>query len=76
MRPAASRIVLLSLPTYRQWLNPIEMMWRHFRREVTHCELFKTMPALLTAARECFDRFNQRPQQILSVIGSNAAKAT
>jgi hypothetical protein len=32
------------------------------------------MQALLTAARECFDRFNQCPQQILSVIGSNAAK--
>jgi len=23
-------------------LNPIEMLWRHFRREVTQCELFTT----------------------------------
>jgi len=24
------------------WLNPIEMLWRHFRREVTHGELVVT----------------------------------
>ena len=76
VRTAAGRLVLLYLPTYSPWLNPIEMLWRHFRRAVTHCELFETMQALLIAARECFDRFNQRPRQILSVIGSNAAKAT
>jgi len=31
---------------------------------------------VLTAARECFDHVNHRLQQILSVIVSNAAKAT
>ena len=76
VRAAAGRLVLLSLPTSSPWLTPIEMLRRHFRRVVTHCELFETMRALLTAARECFDRFNQRPRQIRSVIGSNAAKAT
>jgi putative transposase len=74
VRAAAGRLVLLYLPTYSPWLNPIEMLWRHFRREVTHCELFETKPALLVAAQECFDRFNQCPQNILSVIGSNAAE--
>jgi transposase len=73
VRAAAGRLVLLYLPTYSPRLNPIEMLWRHFRREVTHCELFANMNALLAAARECFARFNQRPQQILSVIGSKAA---
>lgn len=73
VRAAAGRLVLLYLPTYSPWLNPIEMLWRHFRREVTHCELFATKQALLTAAQECFARFNRRPHQILSVIGSNAA---
>jgi transposase len=75
VRAAAGRLVLLYLPTYSPWLNPIELLWRHFRREVTHCELFESMKALLAAARECFARFNQCPQQILSVIGSKAAKA-
>jgi putative transposase len=50
------------------------MLWRHFRREVTHCELFETKQALLTAAQQCFERFNQCPQKILSVIGSKAQK--
>jgi transposase len=74
LRAAAGRLVLLYLPTYSPWLNPIEMLWRYFRGEVTHCELFETKPALLAAAKACIERFNQRPENILSVIGSKAAK--
>lgn len=73
VRAAGGRLVLLYLPTYSPWLNPIEMLWRHFRREVTHGELFQTMQALITAAQDFFDRFNQCPQEILSVIGSHSA---
>lgn len=76
VRAAAGRLVLLYLPTYSPWLNPIEMLWRHFRREVTHCELFETKQALLAAAREFFDRSNQCPENILSVIGSHAQKVS
>jgi putative transposase len=43
VRGAAGQIVLLYLPTYSPWLNPIEMLWRHFRREVTHCEIFENV---------------------------------
>lgn len=74
VRAAAGHLVLLYLPTYSPWLNPIEMLWRHFRREVTHCELFETKPALLAAARDFFERYNQCPERTLSVIGSNAKK--
>jgi putative transposase len=70
VRGAAGRLVLLYLPTYSPWLNPIEMLWRHFRREVTHCELFVTLQALLDAAREFFDRYNRTPEKVLSVIGA------
>ena len=73
VRGAADRLVLLYLPTYSPWLNPIEMLWRHFRREVTHCELFVSVKALLSAAQDFFDRYNLIPQQVLSIIGSNAA---
>ena len=38
------------------------------------CKLFETKPALLAVAQECFDRFNQCPEKILSVIGSHAAE--
>ncbi len=51
------------------------MLRRHFRREVTHCELFETMTALLAAATDFFARHNRGPHKILSVIGSNTAKA-
>lgn len=74
VRAAAGRLILLYLPTYSPWLNPIEMLWRHFRREVTHCELFETKQALLAAAQEFFDRYNQCPEKILSVIGSKTKK--
>ena len=74
VRAAAGRLVLLYLPSYSPWLNPIEMLWRHFRREVTHCEVFERVKALLAAAADFFARYNQTPQQTLSLIGSNAAK--
>jgi putative transposase len=74
LRAAAGRLVLLYLPTYSPWLNPIEMLWRHFRREVTHCELFATKQALLAAARDFFERYNRYPQKVLSIIGSHAAE--
>lgn len=73
-RAAAGRLILLYLPTYSPWLTPIEMLWRHFRREVTHCELFETKQAMLAAPRDFFERSNQCPERILSVIGSNAKK--
>jgi len=72
LRGAAGRLVLLYLPTYSPWLNPIEMLWRQFRREVTHCELFESVKALLVAAQAFFDRCNQEPDEVLSIIGSNA----
>ena len=73
VRAAAGRLVLLYLPTYSPWLNPIEMLWRHFRREVTHCELFESVKALLTAAKDFFERYNRTPQQVLSIIGAAVA---
>ncbi len=73
LRAAAGRLVLLYLPTYSPWLNPIEMLWRQFRREVTHCELFESVKALLVAAQAFFDRYNQKTDEVLSIIGSNAA---
>jgi putative transposase len=73
VRSAAGRLVLLYLPTYSPWLNPIEMLWRHFRREVTHCKLFTSVKELLKATADFFGRYNQTPEKILSVIGSHSA---
>ena len=70
VRGAAGRLVLLYLPSYSPWLNPIEMLWRHFRREVTHCERFPTVKALIAAATAFFDRYNRVPKQMRSIIGA------
>ena len=32
---------------------------------VTHCELYETAQALLAAARDFFERYNQTPRQVL-----------
>ena len=73
LRGAAGRLVLLYLPTYSPWLNPIEMLWRHYRREVTRCELFESVDALLGATRDFFDRMNRSPRCTLSIIGAHPA---
>ena len=70
VRVACGRLVLLYLPTYAPWLNPIEMLWRHFRRQVTHCELYVSVKALIQAAQAFFDRYNTMPQRVLSIIGA------
>jgi hypothetical protein len=67
------RIIACSLPIKSPWLYPIEMLWRHFRREVTHGELFETMTSLLAAAADFFARYNQEPQRMLSIIGAKPA---
>ena len=50
------------------------MLWRQFRREVTHCELFATVNALLAATHDCIDRHNQQPNAVPSIIGSHATQ--
>lgn len=48
------------------------MLWRHLRREVTHCERFATKQALLAAAQGFSTRHNRQPHTILAVIGAKA----
>ena len=72
VRGAAGQLILLYLPTYSPWLNPIEMLWRHFRREVTHCELFTSVKELIDTSYTFFKRFNQTPDITLSIIGAIA----
>jgi putative transposase len=46
------------------------MFWRQFRREVTHCDLFTSVKALLAAAQTFFDRYNGHPERVLSILGA------
>jgi hypothetical protein len=72
-RAAAGQLVLLYLLIYNPWLNPIEILWRQFRREVTHSELFASVDAILKAAHAFFDRYNHSTECVLSIIGAYAA---
>lgn len=71
LRGAAGRPVLLYLPTYSPWLNPAGMLWRHHRREVTRCELFESIDALVGATRDFFERMNRTPERARSIIGAH-----
>ena len=71
LKEANGRLVLLYLPTYSPWLNPIEMLWRSMRYNVTHCELFVTIDDLKAAFLEYFATTSK--ETVLSVIGSKAA---
>ena len=64
------RLLVGRLPSKSPWLNPIEMLWRHYRREVTHCELFATIDALLEATATFFARYNRTPERVRSIIGA------
>lgn len=65
---AAGHLVLLYLPIYSPWLNPIEMLWRHFRREVTHCEFFETKQALIEAAQASGEAIRLRILQVCTLL--------
>lgn len=66
------RLELVFLPTYSTYLNPIELLWKHLRRRVTHNHYFGTIQALLTAVQAFFDQMVHSPTELLSVIGSHA----
>jgi hypothetical protein len=70
VRGAAGRLVWLSRPTYGHGLNPLAMLWRHVRPDVTPGELFERGKAWLAAAQACVARYHREPHRILSIIGA------
>lgn len=63
---------LYFLPTYSPTLNPIERLWRHFRRRVTDNCFFTTMTQLLHATCRFFEELAAQPETVLSIINGNA----
>jgi len=61
------RLMLVYLPTYSPHLNPIEMLWRHVRRLVTHNYRFPTLADLRQAV---YNALEELPSlSVLSIIG-------
>jgi transposase len=70
LKEAQGRLVLLYLPTYSPWLNPIEMLWRSMRYAVTHCELFDSLDDLQSAFLDYFATISK--EHVRRIIGSKA----
>lgn len=59
---------LYFLPTYSPRLNPIERVWRHFRRNVTHNYFFKTMARLMRAVQAFLTELAGAPASVLQIV--------
>lgn len=65
----ASWLTVCWLPTYAPQLNPIELVWKHLRRRVTHNHLFPSIEALVVAVEHFFAHLDEHPPEVLTVIG-------
>jgi len=63
------QVVLVPLPSYAPKLNLQEHLWRWLRLEVTHNHFFRSLGALIAAAKQFFARLAQQPDQVLQRIG-------
>lgn len=59
---------LYFLPTYAPRLNPIERVWRHFRRNVTDNYFFKTMARLMRAVEAFLTELAGAPAVVLNIV--------
>lgn len=64
------RLRLYFLPTYSPHLNPIENLWRYFRKRVTSNYYFRTMSRLLQAVEAFLAELAATPEVVLRVIGN------
>jgi hypothetical protein len=62
-------IEIVPLPTYSPKLNVIELLWKYLRRKVTHNHLYASIEKLVDAALEFLKSLNEKPAEVLSVIG-------
>jgi hypothetical protein len=63
-------LVLVPLPTYASWLNPIEKLWRWLRQNLLHLHPYQDDADALKAAVTAFlDRFAQGSRQLLRYLG-------
>ncbi len=68
LRAHRTQLRLYFLPTYSPRLNPIERVWRHFRRNVTDNFYFGTLAHLMTAVKSFLTELASSPTVILSII--------
>jgi len=66
----AKKIVLLPLPTYAPWENPIEKVWLHLKKDVlVHHTLLKNWKQLKENVNTWFQPYQQGSQDLLYSVG-------
>lgn len=65
---AEGRLNLVYLPTYSPHLNPIEKLWWHMRRQVTHNYLFSSIEALKEAVARFLSGLNACREKVLRLV--------
>lgn len=68
LRSHRTQLRLYFLPTYAPRLNPIERVWRHFRRHVTDNYFFRTLTRLMAAVEAFLSELAQSPDIVLSLV--------
>jgi transposase len=67
---AASKIMLLRLPTYAPWTNPVEKVWRKLKQELLHLHVFEdNWLALQLAVQDWLDQFSSPSDILLRYVG-------
>jgi transposase len=64
LRRYRKQLSMFFLPPYCPQLSMIERVWKLTRRMATHNRHFPTLPCVLQAVTECFQRW-QKPNEIL-----------
>lgn len=64
LRKHRRHLSLFFLPPYSPQLSTIERVWKLTRRLATHNRHFPTLPAIVEAVTECFERW-RRPNETL-----------
>jgi transposase len=68
LRSHRQQLRLYFLPTYAPRLNPIERVWRHFRRHVTDNYFFRTLTRLMAAVESFLSELAESPEVVLSLV--------
>ena len=67
---AASKLVLLRLPTYAPWTNPVEKVWRKLKQELLHLHRYSSAWAELPQqVEEWLEQFAKGSTALLHYVG-------
>jgi transposase len=70
MASKGSKLVLLSLPTYAPWTNPVEKVWRKLYAEVLHLhEQVNDWPSLQASVQEWLEQYSNGSTSLLRYVG-------